>query len=128
MKEMIIIISILIIIFTCSIVTQRYLNRTSDLLVDDLKEIKKNIENNDFNEKELAKKTEEMYEKWEKTNAKWSIIILHDEIDLIETSLIKMKAFIKTGEIEECMAELDTSIFLLNHIKEKEKTSLKNIF
>ena len=128
MKEMIIIISILIIIFTCSIVTQRYLNRTSDLLVDDLKEIKQNIENKDLDEKELAKKAEEMYEKWEKTNAKWSIIILHDEIDLIETSLIKMKAFIKTGEIEECMAELDTSIFLLNHIKEKEKTSLKNIF
>lgn len=128
MKEVVIIISILIIIFTGSIVTQRYLNKTSDLLVDELEEIKKNIENNDFNEKELAKKTEEMYEKWEKTNAKWSIIILHDEIDLIETSLIKMKAFIKTGEIEECMAELDTSIFLLNHIKEKEKTSLKNIF
>ena len=128
MKEMIIIISILIIIFTCSIVTQRYLNRTSDLLVDDLKEIKQNIENKDLDEKELAKKTEEIYKKWEKTNAKWSIIILHDEIDLIETSLIKMKAFIKTGEIEECMAELDTSILLLNHIKEKEKTSLKNIF
>ncbi|MGN1271243.1 MAG: DUF4363 family protein [Clostridia bacterium] len=128
MKEVVIVISILIIIFTGSIVTQRYLNKTSDLLVDELEEIKKNIENNDFNEKELAKKTEEMYEKWEKTNAKWSIIILHDEIDLIETSLIKMKAFIKTGEIEECMAELDTSIFLLNHIKEKEKTSLKNIF
>ena len=92
MKEMIIIISILIIIFTCSIVTQRYLNRTSDLLVDDLKEIKQNIENKDLDEKELAKKAEEMYEKWEKINAKWSIIVLHDEIDLIETSLIKMKA------------------------------------
>lgn len=128
MKEMIIIISILIIIFTCSIVTQRYLNRTSDLLVDDLKEIKQNIENKDLDEKELAKKAEEMYEKWEKINAKWSIIVLHDEIDLIETSLIKMKTFVKAEEIEECMAELDTSIFLLNHIKEKEKTSLKNIF
>lgn len=128
MKETIIIISILIIIFTCSIVTQRYLNRTSDLLVDDLKEIKQNIENKDLDEKELAKKAEEMYEKWEKINAKWSIIVLHDEIDLIETSLIKMKAFVKAEEIEECMAELDTSIFLLNHIKEKEKTSLKNIF
>ena len=40
MKEIIIIISILIIIFTGSIVTQKYLNRTSDLLVDDLEDIK----------------------------------------------------------------------------------------
>ena len=40
MKEIIIIISILIIIFTGSIVTQKYLGRTSDLLVDDLEDIK----------------------------------------------------------------------------------------
>ena len=39
-----------------------------------------------------------------------------------------MKAEIKSGEIKDVMAELDTSIFLINHIKEKEKTSLKNIF
>ena len=44
MKEIIIIISILIIIFTGSIVTQKYLNRTSDLLVDDLEDIKNDLE------------------------------------------------------------------------------------
>ena len=40
----------------------------------------------------------------------------------------KDKEEIKSGEIKDVMAELDTSIFLINHIKEKEKTSLKNIF
>ena len=125
MKEIIIIISILIIIFTGSIVTQKYLNRTSDLLVED---IKNDLEKNNLDSEKLAKKSEDMYKKWEEINAKWSIIILHDEIDLIETSLTKMKAEIKSGEIKDVMAELDTSIFLINHIKEKEKTSLKNIF
>lgn len=128
MKEIIIIISILIIIFTGSIVTQKYLNRTSDLLVDDLEDIKNDLEKNNLDSEKLAKKSEDMYKKWEEINAKWSIIILHDEIDLIETSLTKMKAEIKSGEIKDVMAELDTSIFLINHIKEKEKTSLKNIF
>lgn len=128
MKEIIIIISILIIIFTGSIVTQKYLNRTSDLLVDDLEDIKNDLENNNLDSEKLARKSEDMYKKWEEINAKWSIIILHDEIDLIETSLTKMKAEIKSGEIKDVMAELDTSIFLINHIKEKEKTSLKNIF
>ena len=170
MKEIIIIISILIIIFTGSIVTQKYLGRTSDLLVDDLEDIKNitledvelvyntfyhpenmfmivtgnidvyetmaciiediknDLEKNNLDSEKLAKKSEDMYKKWEEINAKWSIIILHDEIDLIETSLTKMKAEIKSGEIKDVMAELDTSIFLINHIKEKEKTSLKNIF
>lgn len=128
MKEIIIIITILIIIFSGSIITQNYLNKSSNLLIAELDDIKKSIENNELNNEELIKKTEETYQKWEKTNEKWSVIILHDEIDLIETSLIKMKAEIKSGEIEDAMAEIETSIFLLNHIKEKEKTSLKNIF
>lgn len=128
MKEVIIIITILIIIFTGSILTQNYLNKTSNLIVTDLEDIKKNIENKDLSNEELIKKAEETYQKWEKTNEKWSVIILHDEIDLIETSLIKMKAEIKSEELEDAMAEIETSIFLLNHIKEKEKTSLKNIF
>ena len=125
MKEIIIIISI---IFAGSIITQMYLNKTSALLIDKLENIKSDIENEKFDREKVSKKAEEMYSEWEKINEKWSVIILHDEIDLIETALIKMKAEIKSGEIEDSMAEIDTSIFLLNHIKEKEKTSLKNIF
>ena len=128
MKEIIIIISILIIIFAGSIITQMYLNKTSALLIDKLENIKNDIENEKIDREKVSKKAEEMYSEWEKINEKWSVIILHDEIDLIETALIKMKAEIKSGEIEDSMAEIDTSIFLLNHIKEKEKTSLKNIF
>lgn len=128
MKEIIIIISILIIIFAGSIITQMYLNKTSALLIDKLENIKSDIENEKFDKEKVSKKAEEMYSEWEKINEKWSVIILHDEIDLIETALIKMKAEIKSGKIEDSMAEIDTSIFLLNHIKEKEKTSLKNIF
>lgn len=128
MKEIIIIISILIIIFAGSIITQMYLNKTSALLIDKLENIKSDIENEKFDREKVSQKAEEMYSEWEKINEKWSVIILHDEIDLIETALIKMKAEIKSGEIEDSMAEIDTSIFLLNHIKEKEKTSLKNIF
>ena len=128
MKEIIIIISILIIIFAGSMITQRYLNKTSALLINKLEDIKGNIENKELDREKISQKAEEMYNEWEKTNEKWSIIILHDEIDLIETALIKMKAEIRSGEIEDSMAEIDTSIFLLNHIKEKEKTSLKNIF
>ena len=105
-----------------------YLNKTSALLIDKLENIKSDIENEKFDREKVSKKAEEMYSEWEKINEKWSVIILHDEIDLIETALIKMKAEIKSGEIEDSMAEIDTSIFLLNHIKEKEKTSLKNIF
>ena len=128
MRETIIILSILIIIFVGACITQKFLNNTADLLVSKLEDLKSGIEEDKIDEKEMIEKTDEIYSEWEEINERWSVIVLHDEIDLIETSLIRMKSKIKTGYINESMEDLDTSIFLLKHIKEKEKTSLKNIF
>ena len=128
MRETIIILSILIIIFVGACITQKFLNNTADLLVSKLEDLKSGIEEDKIDEKEMIEKTDEIYSEWEEINERWSVIVLHDEIDLIETSLIRMKSKIKTEKTEESMEDLDTSIFLLKHIKEKEKTSLKNIF
>ena len=128
MREITIIIIILIIIFGGAIYTQKYLNDTVNVLVGKLEDLKTAIEENKTGEQELNQKSDDIYGEWEKINEKWSVIVLHDEIDLIETSLIRMKSKIKTGDIEGSMEDLDTSIFLVKHIKEKEKTSLKNIF
>ena len=128
MKEFIIIIIILLIIFGGALYTQKYLNNTSDTLVSKLEDLKTNLEKKSTDQQKIEEKSDEIYGKWEDINEKWSVIVLHDEIDLIETSLIRMKSKIKTGNLKESMEDLDTSIFLLKHIKEKEKTSLKNIF
>ena len=128
MRETIIILSILIIIFVGACITQKFLNNTADLLVSKLEDLKSGIEEDKINEKEMVEKTDEIYSEWEEINERWSVIVLHDEIDLIETSLIRMKSKINTGEVQESMEDLDTSIFLIKHIKEKEKTNLKNIF
>lgn len=128
MKESIIIIVILIIIFGGAIYTQYFLNNSSDFLVSKLEDLKNGIEEKKVTEEEMKSKTDDIYGEWEDINEKWSVIVLHDEIDLIETSLIRMKSKIQTNKIEESMEDLDTSIFLLKHIKEKEKTNLKNIF
>lgn len=128
MKEFIIIIVILMIIFGGALYTQNYLNNTSDTLVSKLERLKIDLESKNINQQTIEEQSDEIYGEWEEINEKWSVVVLHDEIDLIETSLIRMKSKIKTGSLDESMEDLDTSIFLLKHIKEKEKTSLKNIF
>ena len=128
MKEFVIITTILIIIFGGALYTQKYLNNTSDKLVSRLENLKTDLESKNKNQQRLEEQADKIYGEWENVNKKWSVVVLHDEIDLIETSLIRMKSKIKTGSLDESMEDLDTSIFLLKHIKEKEKTSLKNIF
>ena len=126
MKETIIIIVIIIIIVGGDILMNKYLENSSQDLVHDLKELENKINNNEDVEtiKEQAK---HIYKKWEKTEEGWAMLVLHSELDSIETSLIKMKVDIEENDMSLCLEELKTSIFLINHISEKEKFCLKNI-
>lgn len=128
MKEIVIIILILIIIFVGEFYIQKYLSNTSASLISKLEDLKQIIDEKSIEKDEIVAKSDEIYSEWKDINEKWSVIILHNEIDLIETSLIRMKSKIKTGKIDDSVEDIDSSIFLVNHIKEKEETRLKNIF
>jgi len=126
MKQIILIISILIIIIGGAIYASTYITKTSNELTGKLEELKQQINSDD--EDKAKQKANEIYDNWEKVSKGWSIIVLHNELDLIETSLVSMKANIETGEKNKAIEDLDKSVDLLNHIVEKETLSLKNIF
>ena len=129
MKETITIIIVLLIIFGGAIYVQYLLDETSAEINDKLDLLKEKILNEQQNNsEEIEKLMEEILQKWEEINESWSIIILHSELDSIQVSLTRLSAQIKEGELDKTLEELETSKFLINHIKEKEGFSLKNIF
>lgn len=128
MKEITIIFIILIIIIGGAIYTNKYLNNSSQKLVGMLEDLKQKVEQNSNDTKNLKTEVDNIYNEWQNTENKWAFIVLHSELDLIETSFVKMKAQIEEGELNRSMEEIETSIFLVNHISEKEKFCLKNIF
>ena len=130
MKETIISISILIIIFGGAIYTKKFLEKTSQEIISKLDELKEEIVIAKENEKRQKVKelSNEIYDKWEEMDKTWSTLVFHEELDTIQISLTKMKAQIEEGELEESLEELETTKFLINHIKEKEKFNLKNVF
>ncbi len=128
MKEiLIIVISILIVIVGANI-SQSYLNKTSDELIENIEtlreEIKKAQISEDNNSKELV---EDIYDKWKGIEKNWSIIVIHNELDLIELALVSMKTCIEENEYSEAIKELEKSSYLIEHIKDNEKLELKNI-
>ncbi len=130
MKEITIIISILVIIFGGAIYTKTFLNKTSEEIIGKLENLKEEIViAKESNSRERAKElSNDVYGKWEELDKSWPMIVFHEELDSIQISLTKMKAQIEEGELEKSIEELETTKFLINHIKEKEKVNLKNIF
>ena len=128
MKEVLIIFFILLIIIFGNLYINKYLNKSAKALLNDLDNLKNNIEQQNISQNDLIQESEDLYIHWGEINKKWSNIILHEEIDSIETALIRTKSKIKMEKNDECLEDINTAIFLVNHITEKEKTSLKNIF
>lgn len=129
MKEITIIIICIIIVIVGANFSLDYLSNTGKALIDELNELKIEIEkaknSEENNAKELA---DNIYAKWEDLEKGWSIIVVHNELDLIQLSLTGMKSYISEGKYSESIEELEKSTFLLEHIQDKEKLDLKNVF
>ena len=130
MKDTIIIVAIILVIVLGDIVTKNYLNKTVYELLTSLETLKeKVIEAKQTNEREEIKKEMEIVgQKWENTSRICSIIVVHQEIDNIEQALTRGKPSINYGILEDALQEIETAIFFSEHVKEREKLSLKNIF
>ncbi len=130
MKELTIIFIILIIIIGGALYIDKYLQNSSEELVGMLEDLKEkiNLVSEDSDIEDIKKDAEKTYNRWEEIEEKWAFIVLHSELDLIETSFVRMKAQIEESEFSRSIEEIDACIFLVHHISEKERFCLKNIF
>lgn len=129
MKEItIIIISILIVVIGSNI-SLGYLQKTGNELIEDLEQLKVEIKKaQNSEENDSMNLANNIYNKWQKIEEKWSIIIPHNELDLIQVSLIVLKTNIEENDYEKSIEELEKCSFLLENMQEKEKIRLNNIF
>ena len=65
---------------------------------------------------------------WKDRYEKLAFFIEHDELEKVETEITSLKAHIMIEEYEEGIEPLERCIFILNHIKEKFRLNMKNIF
>lgn len=130
MKEAIIIILVIIIVVIMGNITQNYLKKTSNEILTNLTSLKTKIkeikENNSTDS--INKEIEKIIARWEEVNKNWSKVIVHEELDNIELSLLELKACIETTEFKDSLKEIDKLTFLIGHIAEKESFQIKNIF
>ena len=126
-RDIFIITIIIISVIIGTIYTQNLLGENTDLLLEKLGKLEINI-NENMPKEEIDKNASDIYSKWKEISEKWSIIVDHQEIDLIEKALLAVKSTIETEEYNKSIQKIQESIYLIGHIKEKEELNIKNIF
>ena len=126
-RDIFIITIIIISVIIGTIYTQNLLGENTDALLKELGRLETNI-NENMQKEEIDKNANDIYQKWREVSEKWSIIVDHQEIDLIEKALLAVKSTIETEEYNKSIQKIQESIYLIGHIKEKEELNIKNIF
>jgi len=130
-KEIIIIIVILVIILSLNYITQNYTKYCVSEISSELNNLREKINNQIDTEEipeELNNSINSIHNKWDEMYKKLAYYIEHDELEKVETELVRLSADIDMEEYKHCINELETSIFILEHIQQKEKFDIISIF
>lgn len=65
---------------------------------------------------------------WNERKETLTIYLEHTELEKAEMYILEAKSNIETEEYRIAIQALDTSVFIIDHIKDKYEFSLKNIF
>lgn len=85
-------------------------------------------ENTVKNGKTDLRQTNELIEKWESMESFMAAFLPHGELDDIEIGIKNIKNYHEQASTDEYLEELNACINRLEHIKESEKPTFKNIF
>ena len=129
-KELIISLIIIIAIVMGNTITQNYTKQTVAELSDSLNELKEKISQDDenINWKEVEIQIEDINKKWNERYDKMAYYIEHNELEKVESNITGLKSYTNKQDSPEALNQINSSIFILKHIQEKNELNLKNIF
>lgn len=130
-KEIFIVIIIIIAIVSIDVLTNNYTKKNFGRIDEKLEEIKKiglSLINEEDKEDELKNKLGELEKDWHNINSKTAFFLEHDELEKINSSMIKFKSYFELEEYTEAIQELENCKFILKHLQDKEAIDLINLF
>lgn len=127
-KEIIIIISIIVLITVLHIITQKESGDFFESISEDLTNLEDEILSGQATKEELEKSINEIEDKWKSRYDIHACFIEHDELEKVSTQLISISANIKVQKYYKSVDEIDKCKFILRHIQDKDALKIVNIF
>ncbi|MEG6611426.1 DUF4363 family protein [Pseudoclostridium thermosuccinogenes] len=112
-------------VFIAGTCAQNSLASTSKHLDSQISAIEKSMKDGMW--EDALNKLKALTEDWEKAETSWSMLLDHQEVDNIDSTIARMSQYIENRDISPALAEIETLRLYIRHIPEKEALTLKNI-
>ena len=127
-KELIICILIILIIVIANVITQNYTKKCVASMNENLEVLKEASLSEDVDKEKISNRLQKIEDNWNEFQQKLAYYIEHDELEKVETQIYAMKGFSEIEKYDEVVPELEKCMFILEHIQDKTKLNVKNIF
>lgn len=123
LKEYTIIFLIIIFVIAIEIVTDNITQKSISDINKSIQELERTLETEQSKEQ-----IQKLCQAWKREKDKLSFYMEHDELEKVGVLVDNVKSDIENENTEDVKQELDEIKFLLDHVKDKQKLQLKNIF
>ena len=86
------------------------------------------IEAEKLEKNNIKREIDKLEKTWNELQEKLAYYIEHDELEKVETQIYAIKGFYEIEKYDEILTKAEKCSFILKHIEEKTKLSVKNIF
>lgn len=126
-RDIVFCIIIIVVIITVDFFIQDYIKNSAEEMTVKLDSLKQEVLNKG-EEKINEVDTKEVRETWEERYKILASVIEHDELEKVEKNLTGIYSTLESKELSEVISELDESMFILRHIKDKYSFKIENVF
>lgn len=129
LKEILALLFIIIFIIGTDIFFSRIVEKSVGEIDDELNIIIEQISKEEKFEKiDILEKVEKFEHNWNKIEEKLSYFVEHNELEKVTEDIVIMKANVNMEEREDAYQKMEEIKFKIEHIKNKQKLKLNNIF
>lgn len=127
-KELVISIIVIALVVIGNIITQNNTIEAVNQISGELTLLRQEMEKENADQEKSRKQMKKVEEVWEEKYEKMAFYIEHNELEKVQTELTKLKADIHMEEYAQGVENLESCIFILEHIKDKSALKIVNIF
>ena len=127
-KELIISIVVIACIVVGNIITQNNTIEAVAQVSGQLTLLRQEMEREDVSQEKAKKQMGKIEEIWAEKYRLMAFYTEHNELEKVQTELTKLKADIHMEEYAQGVENLESCIFILEHIKDKSALKIVNIF
>lgn len=127
-KELIISMVVVALVVIGNVITQNNTIEAVERISSELIQVREEIEKKAVSQEKAKGKMKEVEEVWEQKYNLMAFYIEHNELEKVQTELSKLKADIDMEEYAQGVENLESCIFILEHIRDKNALKVVNIF